>query len=216
MHCMELHGGQPKTGGLTLENGADLHEAAALARAGGASGAATGTSAGRRCPGQHHGRPRTLPFQLGSTRVQRCLDPSRLCQEARAWIARSFLELFQEEARTFVVTDLATSYKLSKDHVDEAFFETELAKLSTDDGVMPKMRCSDLVACSCDDPCDWETAFRTAHDFSDAGLLQNLSDHPVFVKVVDAEHSLADFVHESKFKSYSSEVSVLPAEEQSP
>ena len=73
--------------------------------------------------------------------------------------SKKFLELVQEEARLFVDTDLAISYKLSRDHVDEMFFEKELAKLSTDDVVMPIMRCSDLVDCSCDDLCDWETAF---------------------------------------------------------
>ena len=93
------------------------------------------------------------------------------------------------------------------------FFEKELAKLSTDDVVMPTMRCSDLVDCSCDDPCDWEKAFSTAHDFSDAEMLQNHCQHPVFIKVVDTEHSLIDFVHETEFLSFSTETSQRPHEE---
>ena len=126
--------------------------------------------------------------------------------------SKFFLELVQEEARLFVDTDLAISYKLSRDHVDEMFFEKELAKLSTDDVVMPIMRCSDLVDCSCDDPCDWETAFSTAHDFSDTEMLENLSKHPVFLKVVDTKHSLTDFVHEAEFLSFSTETSERPHE----
>ena len=90
------------------------------------------------------------------------------------------------------------------------FFEQELAELGTDDVVMPSIRCSDLVDLSCDDRCDWETAFSTAHEFSDTELLQHLSYHPVFLKVVDTEHSLIDFVHEAKFLSYSTENSQRP------
>ena len=59
--------------------------------------------------------------------------------------SQKFLELVEEEARMFVDTDLALSYHLSRENVDELFFEKELAKLSTDDVVMPVMRCTDLV-----------------------------------------------------------------------
>ena len=40
--------------------------------------------------GQYYGRPRTLPFKFDSNRVQRCLEASRLCQEAHAWHPRNF------------------------------------------------------------------------------------------------------------------------------
>ena len=49
-----------------------------------------------------------------------------LCLESQ-----KFLEVVQEEARLFVDTHVAISYKLSRDHVDEMFFEKELAKLSS-------------------------------------------------------------------------------------
>ena len=124
---------------------------------------------------RYYSRKRTAPFQFDAHRLKACLDGSRLCQEAHDWNPRSFLEVFHAEAEAFVETDLARFYTLSKECIDDVFFEGELVKLNSDDVVLPSMKCSDLVECSCDNPCDCVSAFHSAHDFSDGRVIGHLS-----------------------------------------
>ena len=137
----------------------------------------------------------TAPFLIDLRLLQRCLEASTLCREVHNRDPRSFLECFQDEAESFVRTELATSYGLGEATVDATAFATELATLSTDDVVTPKMTCADLVDCTCETPCDWQHAFDTAHDFSEASLAHASKD-TVFVLLADAEGALATFVHE--------------------
>ena len=72
---------------------------------------------------------------------------------------RAFLEVFLEETQSFLDTEFAKAYNLEQDHVDAIEFQAQIDQLPDDDSVTPKFTCNDLVETTCEDPCDWHTAF---------------------------------------------------------
>ena len=114
--------------------------------------------------------------------------------------ARAFLEVFFDDAGLFLETDFAKAYHLKYDHLDVVAFEAEIDLLPAEDSVTPKFHCHDLTETSCEEPCDWHTAFTLAHDFSDT-FVPHASKQRVFVKA--AGEGADDFVHTTAFFSFS-------------
>ena len=112
---------------------------------------------------------------------------------------RALLEVFLEETQSFLDTAFAKAYDLKQDHLDAIEFQAQIDQLPADDSVTPKFTCSDLVETTCDDPCDWHTAFDVAHDFSE-DLVPHASMQRVFVKAATADDA-DDFVHTTQFFS---------------
>ena len=112
---------------------------------------------------------------------------------------RAFLEVFLEETQNFLDTEFAKAYKLEQGHVDAIEFQAQIDQLPDDESVTPKFTCSDLVETTCDDPCDWHTAFDVTHDFSEE-VVPNASMQRVFVQAAAADDT-DDFVHTTQFFS---------------
>ena len=126
---------------------------------------------------------------------------------------RAFLELFLREVEHFLTTPFPQAYQLEQRHVDTDAFEAELSALVDENSITPKFCCTDLADTTCDEPCDWQVAFDTAHDFSEDSVL-HASMQPVLVKAAGDEAD--DFVHSTQFFSFAAHEAsskTLPSEE---
>ena len=106
------------------------------------------------------------------------------------------LEVFVVEAQQFLASEFARAYNLDDTIFNAAAFDQEIAPLPDDNTDTPKFHCHDLLGTTCEETCDWQTAFGAPHTFPEEEVA-NASKQRVFVKA--AGDGSDDFVHEAQF-----------------